>query len=175
MGKGSKLYPESEIENMQEPQSITIGSNTHIRGTLYVYPYGNGIQIGSDCYIGERSRIVAGNKIHIGNSVLISHDVTIIDTDSHELNYIERDLSYKNMIKYGHPNNPGNVNTAPITIEDNVWISCKVCILKGVTIGKASIIGAGSIVTKDIPPFSLAVGNPAKVIKHLDEKAKKRT
>ena len=56
----------------------------------------------------------------------------------------------------------------PVTIGDGCWIGEKVCILPGVTIGKKCIVGAGSVVTKSIPNFSMAVGNPAKIIKHYD-------
>jgi len=58
-------------------------------------------------------------------------------------------------------------DSAPIILEDNVWLGARVIVLKGVTIGEGSVIGAGSVVTKDIPPRSLAVGMPAKVIKTL--------
>ena len=71
-------------------------------------------------------------------------------------------------MKYGHPKEKGNVVTAPIIIEDYAWISYNVSILKGVKIGKGSIVAAGSVVTKDTPPFSIVAGNPAKVIKQLD-------
>lgn len=170
MGTGSKLYPESRIINMQIPEKIQIGENTHIRGSLLTYPYGEGIKIGNNSYIGENSIIRAAHKIVVGNSVLIAHNVNIIDTDSHELDYKERDESFRRMLKEGHPKTRGHVETAPIIIEDHVWISYNVCILKGVKIGWGAIIGCGSVVTHDIPPLCLAVGNPAKVVKVLNQK-----
>lgn len=59
----------------------------------------------------------------------------------------------------------GMCEIKPVTIEDDVWLGARVCILPGVTIGKGSIIGACAVVSKSIPPYSLAVGNPAKVVK----------
>jgi maltose O-acetyltransferase len=60
------------------------------------------------------------------------------------------------------------VKTLPIKIGNNVWINFNSIILKGVTIGDGSIIAAGAVVTKDIPPFVMVAGNPARIIKHLD-------
>jgi maltose O-acetyltransferase len=73
------------------------------------------------------------------------------------------------MLIDGHPLSKGNVMVAPIIIEDHVWISYNVCILKGVTIGKGAIIGAGSVVTKDVPPFTVYAGNPAKFIRNINK------
>ena len=167
MGTYSRLHVESKIFNMQHPSKIKIGKGTHIRGELCVYPYGNGIQIGDNCFIGINTVIRAGNSIIIGNNVLIAHNVSILDTDSHELDFLERAESYKEMLKKGHPLTPGNVKTAPVKIEDYAWISYNVCILKGVTIGKGAIVGAGSVVVHDVPDYTVVVGNPAKVIKNL--------
>lgn len=93
--------------------------------------------------------------------------MTIIDTNSHEIDYQVRAESYEKMIENGHPQDKGDVETAPINIMDNAWISYNVCVLKGVTIGQGAIIGAGSVVTSDIPDFSIAVGNPARVIRYI--------
>lgn len=167
-GAKTKFYEGSEVINLQSnPLKIEIGSNTHIRGKILIYPYGNGITIGDNSYIGENSIIRAADNIQIGNNVLIAHNVTIIDTNSHEIDYQVRAESYEKMIENGHPQDKGDVETAPIIIMDNAWISYNVCVLKGVTIGQGAIIGAGSVVTSDIPDFSIAVGNPARVIRYI--------
>jgi maltose O-acetyltransferase len=169
IGKNSKFHLGSEVHNLQiRKDRIVIGENTHIRGELLIWPYGDGISIGNNTYVGKNTIIRAGEKITIGNSVLIAHNVTIIDSDSHEINYLERDEGFRRMLTEGHPALKGNVSTSPITIEDYAWISYNVCILKGVTVGKGAIIGAGSVVTKDIPPFTLYAGNPAKFIRTLE-------
>lgn len=170
MGKDSFIHKGAIVNNLQGKDGkihLQIGSNTHIRGELTIYPYGMGIRIGNNCYVGKNSVIRAGEKIFIGNNVLIAHNCTIMDTDSHEIDAEERAMSYMLMLKEGHPKQPGNVRTLPVIIKDNVWISYNVCVLKGVTIGEGAIIGAGSVVTKDVPAYSLVAGNPAKVIKYL--------
>jgi acetyltransferase-like isoleucine patch superfamily enzyme len=167
-GKDSKFYKESKVYNFQNnPQKIIIGSNSHLRSELLVFGYGGLIKIGSNCYVGEGTRIWSAKLIEIGNNVLISHNCNLIDTDSHELNYTERAESFKKLIKYGHSKITLNIKNAPIIIEDNVWISYNVSILKGVRIGKGAIIGAGSVVTKDIPQFTIWAGNPAKFINKI--------
>ena len=168
-GDNTVFYPEANVYNAQGKEKIVIGENTHIRGTLLTYPYGDGIRIGSNSYIGEHTIIRAADRIEIGNSVLIAHNVNIIDTDSHEMDYHERDASYRRMLVEGHPMSKGNVKTAPIVIKDYAWISYNVCVMKGVTIGKGAIIGCGAVVTHDVPDFCLAVGNPAKVIRKLNQ------
>lgn len=168
IGKNSSFYEESLVENLSnDSNKIKIGNGTHIRGELFIWPYSNGLTIGDNSYVGKRSVIWSGEKVEIGNNVLISHNVTIIDSNSHEIDYVERAQSYANMVQRGHSSIQGSVITAPIVIEDDVWISYNVSILKGVRIGKGSIIGAGSVITKDVPSFSLVAGNPAKLIKKL--------
>ena len=85
-----------------------------------------------------------------------------------EIDHIQRAKGFEYLTKFGHPEINNTVRTSPIVIEGNVWISHNSCILKGVTIGQGSIIGAGSIVTKNVTPFSFVAGNPGIVIKKLD-------
>lgn len=103
------------------------------------------------------TRLWISRGLTIGNNVKIGACSLIIDTDTHPLDYNIRRIS-----------NEG-AKTAAITIEDDVWIGAHCIILKGVTIGARSIIGAGSIVTKDIPADYIAAGNPCKVIRKLTE------
>lgn len=74
-----------------------------------------------------------------------------------------------NILENNYHNSADNaIRTAPVTVEDRVWIGCNVIVLSGVTIGTGSIIAAGSVVTKDVPPHSLVAGNPAKVIRETE-------
>jgi maltose O-acetyltransferase len=157
--------------NYQNDKSlIQIGENTVIIAELVIYPYGGKIEIGKNCYIGEGTRIRSATSIKIGNEVIISDDVNIYDTDAHSLNYILRQKEFvevvilNNLIKDAKD---VDAKSAPVVIEDHVWIGFNVGILKGVTIGKGAIIGAGSVVTKDVEPFTVVAGNPAKIIKRL--------
>lgn len=148
-------------------KKIRIGKNTIVRGKLLIAAYGGDIEIGDNVYIGKNSNIWSGEKIVIGDDVLISHDVNIIDTNSHEIDYIERSLSFKKMLLDGHSKEKGSIETGQIIIENNVWISFGVSILKNVRIGEGAIIAAGAIVTKDVKPFTIIAGNPAIVVKEL--------
>jgi acetyltransferase-like isoleucine patch superfamily enzyme len=109
-----------------------------------------------DVFIGNNSGIGLSNVIigpvKIGNYVMLAQNVVISG-----LNH-----GYKNV---SVPPRLQKVVTKQITIEDNVWIGANVVITAGVTIGKHSVIGAGSVVTRDIPQFTVAVGNPARIIK----------
>ena len=98
--------------------------------------------------------IAAWKSIKIGSHVLIGSGAMIIDSDSHSLDWEER-------------RNGNDSQFRPIVIEDDVFIGARAIILKGVTIGRGAIIGAGAVVTSDIPAWSVAVGNPAKVVKSL--------
>ena len=158
-------HEEAQILNLQNSiDSIIIGASTHVRGELVVFPYGGKIQIGDYCYVGIGSRIWSGESIEIGNNVLISHGVNIIDTNSHELNHMERAEGFKHIITQGHPIEKGSILTAPISIHDHVWISFNAIILKGVAIGEGAIVTAGAVVTKDVPSWSVVAGNPAIVV-----------
>lgn len=109
--------------------------------------------------IGDNTRIHgtcihAYDKIIIGKNCLIAANCQIFDGSGHDLSFDD----VENRI-----NTTGDAK--PIKIEDNVWIGANSIILPGVTIGEGSVIGSGSVVVKDIPPYCLAGGNPAKVIK----------
>lgn len=118
---------------------------------------------GAEIVIGEDTgmsggSICASSSIRIGKGCLIGANVTLVDTDFHATNPVNR--------RYNR--NPDEIAVAPIVIEDNVFIGADVFVLKGVTIGKNSVIGAGSVVTRDIPENSIAAGNPAKIVRYLD-------
>lgn len=114
--------------------------------------YGYNTTVGDNFFLNVNGKLMDSGKITIGNNVFIAPNVCII-TEEHAMDVEQR--------------NAGLEYTHPVTIEDNVWICTGALILPGVTIGEGSIIGAGSVVTKNIPPKSLAVGNPCKVIKKL--------
>lgn len=169
IGSDYTFYPETIISNMQNnPDNIAIGVNTHIRGTLLIYKYGGKITIGNNSYVGDGSRIWSGEKITIGNDVLIAHNVNVIDTQAHELDASERSQRYLELIKKGPWTNKGNIETKAITIHNKAWISFNAIILKGVTIGEGAIVAAGSVVTKDVAPYTMVAGNPAVFVKKVN-------
>lgn len=165
-GVGSVVYDAKLIINHDNNKSsIIIGRNTHIRATLETFP-GGLIEIGDYCYLGDHSRVWSDTNVRIGNRVLISHNVNIIDNKTHPVEPLARHNHFVHIIEHGFPKNI-NLDGKPIIIEDDVWIACNCIILRGVTIGKAAIVGAGSVVTKSIPPNAFVCGNPAKVIRYL--------
>lgn len=103
------------------------------------------LSIDRNSYITDGSRIAAQNSIIIGSNCAISFGVTIFDDDGHG---------------FGLP-----PYSAPIVIEDDVWIGCNVIVLKGVKIGKGSVVAAGSVVNKSCPPHSLLAGVPARIVR----------
>jgi acetyltransferase-like isoleucine patch superfamily enzyme len=167
LGGGSRFYRQASVYNLQHDKAkIRIGSNTHIRGEILVFPYGGDIQIGNACYIGEGTRIWSGEKIVMGNHVAIAHNVNIADF-AHESDYLERALEIEKICSKGHPAIKGNIPTAPIIIEDYVAIYPNVCIVRGVRIGEGAVISAGSVVLSNVQPFMLMMGNPARPMKNL--------
>lgn len=98
------------------------------------------------------------NSLTIGNNVCLGGNCTIYDSDAHPIDYMAR-----------RDGNKKDIKSAPVIIEDDAWLGANVIVLKGVTIGARSIIGAGSVVTKSIPPDCIAAGNPARVIKRMQE------
>lgn len=163
--RGSVILPGARIINHQKMrEKILIREGAWILGEIYVMAHGGEIIVGNDTYIGKDSRIWSANRIEIGDRVQISHSVNIHDTNSHSLSAKLRYEHAMHILYYGHPMTLEDVPSAPIFIEDDVWIGFGSIVMKGVRIGKGSVIGAGSVITKDIKPYSVVVGNPQKVI-----------
>ena len=147
--------------------NIEIGNNCEILGTLY--SEGEGIiKIGDFTEIRHNSFIGSVEKVFIGNYVIISNNVRIFDNNNHPTSPSKR----KQMCIDGFHGDPWkwiHSDHSPVVIEDNVWIGEYSTILKGVRIGEGSIIACHSVVTKDVPPYSLVAGNPAKVVKNIED------
>jgi len=109
------------------------------------------VSIGDHTFINYGSSISAHELVKIGRHCLLGHYTLILDHNEH-----------------GVDKRSAIAPSSPVTIEDHVWIGSRVIILPGVSIGHHSVVGAGSVVTKDIPANCLAVGNPARVVRQLD-------
>jgi acetyltransferase-like isoleucine patch superfamily enzyme len=161
------LYETARIvNNLPDISAIEIGAFAHIKGELLTFGHGGKITIGEYCYVGEQCHIWSAQQITIGNRVLISHNVNIFDNSTHPINPSLRHQQFKHIITTGQPKNL-DLLEQPVVIGDDVWIGCMSIILKGVTIGRGAVIGAGSVVTRDIPPFTIAAGNPAQIIREI--------
>ena len=133
------------------------GKNCTVEQPLFC-TYGYNTTVGDNFFMNVNGKLMDSGKITIGNNVMIAPNVSIV-TEEHAMDISQR--------------NAGLEYTHPVTIGDNVWICTGAIVLPGVTIGDGCVIGAGSVVTKDIPPYSLAVGNPCRVIRSLKDEPKK--
>jgi acetyltransferase-like isoleucine patch superfamily enzyme len=162
------LHPTAEIYNiLGDPESISVGPHTHVRGQLLTFWNAGRIKIGQWCYVGEGTRIWSQASVSIGDYVLIAHLVDIHDTNSHPIDWQERRLDSKAILSGGAYRTPTQTLAAPVVIEDDVWICFKASIMKGVTIGRGAIVSAGAVVTRNVEPWTVVAGNPAIVIRQL--------
>lgn len=152
---------------------LTINKDCIIGGQFIFESETGSIFIDEHSYIGS-STFICRSKIEIGKNVTIAWGSTFYDHDSHSLDYIERRKDIDDELKdiragnhFIQSKNWNVVNSKPIKICDDAWIGMNCIILKGVTIGEGAIVGAGSVVTKDVPAWTVVGGNPAKVIKTL--------
>lgn len=149
VGRNVKFYEGVRFNG----RNIVIGDNVKILPSVTISTLGLGrIFIGDNVTIGEGTIIFSGLEVKIGNNAIIDPQNIIVDLDH----------IYKNP---KIPINKQGFNLKKVLIEEDVWISSCCCILKGVKIGKGSVIGANAVVNKDIPEYSIDVGMPAKVIK----------
>lgn len=160
LGKG--VYLDQGVYLHALPGGITIGDGTFVmhHTMLHVFNFRNlphaGISIGSNCFIGEFNVVRGQGGVRIGNGVYTGPMVQIV-----AVNHVYQDPH--------RPIREQGITAQGIVIEDDVWVGAGATIVDGVTIGQGSVIGAGAVVTSNIPPFSIAVGTPAKPIRDRRE------
>lgn len=169
MASSVVILPNATVSNLSQQQNlITIGKDSVIRGELVIFAHSGKISIGEGCYVGDGTRIWSSESIEIGNRVYIAHNVNIHDTNSHSINADLRSQHFYAIMTTGHPKeNIFDIKASPVVINDDVWVGFNSTILKGVKIGKGSVIAACSVVTKDVPPNVIVAGNPAKILKNI--------
>lgn len=165
-GKNVVIKP---VLNSANERYISLGNNVNIGAwcRITVSTDFNGIEchskrdvrlkIGDNVSIGNNSFISANNDVEIGNNVIMSADVFISDHD-HGYENIELDLFHQPLSENGYAK-----------IGDNVFIGVKASVLKNVTIGQHSVVAANAVVTKNVPPYCVVAGNPAKIIKQYNQ------
>lgn len=147
---GRLLRCEKGVRLLKKNGEINLGDRVFLHRNAKLSAYGAEgravISIGDKSYVGDGTEIHAGERVEIGNGVLIACGCTILDRDYHKLE------SDKECVE-------------PVVIKDHVWICANCTILKGVTIGEGAVVAAGSVVTRSVPERALAAGNPARVIR----------
>ena len=150
---------------IMRPQcSLKIGAECVVESSLIFEKAGASILIGDHTFIGN-SIIASAQQIEIGNDVLISWGCNIVDHNSHAIGWTQRQQDVRDW--YNGRKDWSHVAMAPVKICDKVWIGLNVILLKGVTVGEGAVVAAGSVVTKDVPPWTVVAGNPAKVIREI--------
>ncbi len=148
--------PESDEQTRESILRVLMpdrGEGVYLQGPIQ-FDFGTHIRMGKGSYANFNFVVLDENRVTIGDHVFIGPNCSIL-TPLHPLCHEDR--------------NTGVEYSAPVTIEDNCWIGGNVTILPGVTIGHGSVIGAGAVVTKSVPPDSLAFGSPCRVVRSITE------
>lgn len=167
----------SIIDNMQfnvrskeDKIYLTIGEDSVINGIINLE--NSEMKIGDRVLINDGTTFYCTTGITIGNDVMISWGSTIVDSNMHSIVSSDRLRELKTAREeienhtMGQNVDRSTIKSAPVVIKDKAWIGFNCIIMKGVTIGEGAVVGAGSVVTKDVPDYAIVGGNPAQVIKH---------
>lgn len=168
-----------KIFNLPVPPAICleIGEGTHIFSHFVLLRPQAKISIGKRCQLGA-SHLICAESIGVGDDVIMSWGCTVIDSDNHSLYWSERQFDVDRCRRdyldthgtdIARSHDWTKVNIKQITIRNKVWMGFNVTILKGTTVGEGVVIGAGSVVTKDVQPWHVGAGNPFKHIRKIIE------
>lgn len=159
VGAGAIIYRPEVLDRNTKNVYVGAGTTIFAGSRIQLYPVeGNmpKIVFGEKCYIGYHNTFLAAADIVIGNEVLMASNI-LISSENHSTDP-ESDTSYMDQ----------PLKTGPVHIGDGAWLGERVMVMPGVTIGKKCVIGGGSVVTRDIPDYCIAVGSPARVVKTYD-------
>jgi acetyltransferase-like isoleucine patch superfamily enzyme len=165
---GVKIHPTAKVNfrgiRYRAGSCLEIGEGSIVEGSIVLERDGATIVIGSNTFIGG-SLLASATRIELGDDVLISWGCNIVDHNSHAIRWPQRKQDVRDW--YHDKKDWTNVIVNPVKISDKVWIGLNTIILKGVEIGEGSVVAAGSVVTKSVPPWTVVAGNPAKVIREI--------
>lgn len=157
------------VNSLGNTDFISLGERVVCRGLLRVEQFGAGrIVLHPHAYIGDDCLLSSSVGIEIGEQAMLAHGVQIFDNDSHPLDPAARSRDYESVLS-GGARSP--IAAAPVRIGGHAWIGFCAIILKGVTIGDNSVVAAGSVVTRDVPPNAVVAGNPARIVKSVDHES----
>ncbi len=159
----------ARIQSVAPPEQLQVGPYSQIDGEIFMLTPSSVCTIGHHCFLGVDSRLWVQQRITIGNFVLIAPRVDIFDNDSHPLDAALRRQDAIDQFERKQPMSYDRVAAAEVVIEDDVWIGTKSTIMKGIHLGRGAVVAAGSVVTKDVEPFTLVGGNPAREIRRLTQ------
>jgi acetyltransferase-like isoleucine patch superfamily enzyme len=163
--RDARMLPESSIVNPQGKRAaIRVGAGTHLYGRLLVFPKSGEIVIGAHCYIGPGAQIWSAGRVTIGDRVFMSHGVNVHDNNAHPMSARLRHIQFVHAVSPQVDEAFAAIRMAPVVIEDDAWVGFNATVLKGVTIGRGAVVGAASVVTADVPPWTVVAGNPARPI-----------
>ena len=181
MGK-SVLSPTFQVrfDRPRGDVALEIGDDCLLRN-MFVFESESGkIVVGDGVFINSGTMVIARSSVEIGSHVTIAWGCVIYDHNSHSISYLDRIADQEQQLRDIKGGNMlankdwSHVATAPIRIGDYAWLGFDVVVLKGVTIGEGAIIGARSVVTKDIPAWTIAAGNPARVVKEIPRELRRQ-
>ncbi|MFD2873848.1 acyltransferase [Mucilaginibacter ximonensis] len=159
---------------------LQVGDDTVLDCRVVFETSAGRVIVGNNTFIGS-STIICRSKIEFENDIFVAWGTCFYDHDSHSVDYRHREadirqqlIDHRNNRNFIENKNWDVVNSKPIKICSNAWIGMNCIILKGVTIGEGAIVGAGSVVTKDVAPWTVVGGNPAKMLKELPENLRKK-
>lgn len=174
LGAGSLITNENAFRRFfsEREQALMIGENCTMEVVHFAIGKEGRIRIGNFCYFSD-TVLLCEEELVIGDYVVMSWNVTIADTDFHPIAPAERvaDAIACSTLGAGRPRPP--IARKPVIIEDDVWIGPGATILKGVRVGTGSFIEPGAMVTRDVPPRSRVLGNPAQIIGQVGEEGDK--
>jgi acetyltransferase-like isoleucine patch superfamily enzyme len=146
------------------PSEFSVGEGSIFRAQVSSDRAGSVIKVGNNSFVGG-THLVCAQRIEIGDDVLIAWGGTIVDHDSHSPLWELRKNDVRDTFE-GHKD-WSSVRILPVVIGNRAWIGFNVTILRGVTIGEGAVVGACSVVTKDVAPYTVVAGNPARLIREI--------
>jgi acetyltransferase-like isoleucine patch superfamily enzyme len=150
--------------NAKSGNVLHVGAHSLMASRIVYERPGAALSVGSRSFVGLGLMSIA-ERVEIGDHVMLSWGVTVVDHNSHSILARERAKDTEQWLK-GRKDWAG-IKIAPVEIRDHAWLGFNVSVLPGVVIGEGAIVGAGALVTKSVPAWTIAAGNPARVLREL--------